>query len=128
MTGMTDLENETVSGQTRSLVEHFLATNETDLSALVDLMSTDAICEINGETQTRSAAEFAVRQQADLAAGEATTEVELLVVDGDEGARIGWSTFAPHDGGESMRIRMTEWFTVTNRRISRIRDLMAPAG
>lgn len=91
-------------------------------------MTTDASWEINGETQTRTAAAFVERQQADLATGTATTEVESLIVDGDEAAWVGWATFAPHEGGESMRIRMTEWFTVTDGRISRIRDVMATAG
>ena len=88
-------------------------------------MTTHAICETDG--QTWSAAECVERQQADLATGEATTEVELLVVDDDEGAWVGWSAFAPHDGGESMQIRMSGWFTFTDGRISRNRDVMASA-
>ncbi|MBR7742872.1 nuclear transport factor 2 family protein [Phycicoccus sp. BSK3Z-2] len=117
-----------MSTSTQSVVERFMTTFERNLADVADLMTPEALWELNGEAQTQTAAAFVERQQADLATGTASTDVECWIIDGQQAAWIGWTTFTPHHDGEPMRIAMSEWFTITDGRISRIHDIMAMPG
>ena len=84
-----------MSTSTQSVVERFMATFESNLADAADLMTPDAHWDLNGETQTQTAAAFVERQQADLATGTASTDVESWIIDGQPAAWIGWTTLHP---------------------------------
>lgn len=116
-----------MSTDTRTTAERFLHAVEHDVPACRDLMSADAVWELNGTVQTTGAAEFVTRQQEDLATGATRTTIEALVVEGDLAAWVGWVDVSPHEG-DAVRMRVSEWLTtVGDGRVSRVRSVMVPA-
>ncbi|WP_299051908.1 nuclear transport factor 2 family protein [uncultured Nocardioides sp.] len=116
-----------MSSDTRTTAERFLRAVEHDVPACRGLMSVDAVWELNGTVQTTGPEEFVTRQQEDLATGATRTTVETLVVEGDLAAWVGWVDFSPHEGA-AFRMRVSEWLTVDDGRVSRVRSVMVPAG